>query len=127
MFKYLQQAAMLEKMATSSYAQAAKQQQKRPSNKPPHAPTSHAPLQVARENCVAVIAPGQPSLQAVAVALQKQYPSLKEVLPLLLDGHLVVQLACSANTATLVNGGLKLGNASCAVHTLSNTTHTKII
>jgi hypothetical protein len=82
-----------------------------------------APMMVARENCLVLKTSSIPTQLAVAKALASQYPELtSKVVPLLVDGHVYLQLTRDADPGKILAEGLILGQICTKVHKLVNST-----
>jgi hypothetical protein len=87
------------------------------------------PMTVARENCLALKTSITPSALSVAKALASQYPELQsKVVPLLVDGRVMLQLTSDADPTKILAEGLILGQITTkAVKLVNSCTNSNIL
>jgi hypothetical protein len=80
------------------------------------------PLMTARENSVVLKTNAPTSVGAIATALSKQYPEYSsKCMPLVENGHVLLQFSADADATRLLAEGLVLGNSTVQAFKLLNT------
>jgi hypothetical protein len=88
-----------------------------------------AAMMVARDHCLALKTASIPSPDALAKALASQYPELEsQIVPLLIDGQILLQLKPEADPAKILAEGLMLGSIrTMAVKLFNSCSHSNIL
>ena len=86
-----------------------------------------SPLTIDRANCLRLIAPPTTTLESVAIALNKQYPGIKGVQPMVINNNIIIQLSKETDIETFKNKSLNIGNATFNFNKLYNSYNSNLI